>query len=93
MRATAKIAAFEVKDVLRSRWLIGYALFFILFALLLERMIFERLERRTFKWRPKLSGIDVVEDDFQDESDFQILERSRAKFEALDADGSEKPRG
>lgn len=29
MSATAKIAAFEVKDVLRSRWLIGYALFFL----------------------------------------------------------------
>ena len=29
MSATAKIAAFEVRDVLRSRWLIGYALFFL----------------------------------------------------------------
>ena len=29
MSATVKIAAFEVRDVLRSRWLIGYALFFL----------------------------------------------------------------
>ena len=29
MSAIAKIAAFEVRDVLRSRWLIGYALFFV----------------------------------------------------------------
>ncbi|HYN80018.1 MAG TPA: ABC transporter permease subunit [Gemmatimonadaceae bacterium] len=29
MSPTAKIAAFEVRDVLRSRWLIGYALFFL----------------------------------------------------------------
>ncbi len=28
MKTTGKIAAFEVRDVLRSRWLIGYALFF-----------------------------------------------------------------
>jgi Cu-processing system permease protein len=29
MSTTAKIAAFEVRDVLRSRWLIGYAVFFL----------------------------------------------------------------
>jgi Cu-processing system permease protein len=29
MNRTAKIARFEVQDVLRSRWLIGYALFFL----------------------------------------------------------------
>ena len=84
-------------DAHRAHGVIGYALFFILFALFLERTIFERLERRTFKWRPKLSGIDVVEDaldgDTQDERDFRILERSRGKFEALDNDGSENPRG
>jgi ABC-type nitrate/sulfonate/bicarbonate transport system permease component len=84
-------------DAHRAHGVIGYALFFILFALFLERTIFERLERRTFKWRPKLSGLEVVEDaldgDTQDERDFRILERSRGKFEALDNDGSENPRG
>ena len=29
MNTTAKIARFEVQDVVRSRWLIGYALFFL----------------------------------------------------------------
>ena len=29
MNTTAKIARFEIKDVVRSRWLIGYALFFL----------------------------------------------------------------
>jgi len=53
-------------DAHRAHGVIGYALFFILFALFLERTIFERLERRTFKWRPKLSGIEVAEDAIED---------------------------
>ncbi|HUP17693.1 MAG TPA: ABC transporter permease [Acidimicrobiia bacterium] len=90
-------------DAHRAHGVIGYALFFILFALFLERTIFERLERRTFKWRPKLSGIDVVEDaldtaptDEMDES--RVLGRARVKVEGTehhgpDNDGSEKLRG
>jgi NitT/TauT family transport system permease protein len=85
-------------DAHRAHGVIGYALFFILFALFLERTIFERLEKRTFKWRPKLSGIDVVEEalevdaiDGTDEP--RMLGRARAKVEGLDNDGSEKPRG
>lgn len=53
-------------DAGRAHGVIGYALFFILFALFLERTIFERLERRAFKWRPKLSGIEVAEDAIED---------------------------
>jgi Cu-processing system permease protein len=30
MRVTAKVAGYEMRDVLRSRWLIGYTLFFLL---------------------------------------------------------------
>jgi len=30
MRTIAKVAGYEIRDVLRSRWLIGYALFFLL---------------------------------------------------------------
>jgi Cu-processing system permease protein len=30
MRVTAKVAGYEIRDVLRSRWLIGYTLFFLL---------------------------------------------------------------
>lgn len=29
MRTTAKVAGYEIRDVIRSRWLIGYALFFL----------------------------------------------------------------
>jgi Cu-processing system permease protein len=30
MRATTRVAGYEIRDVLRSRWLIGYTLFFLL---------------------------------------------------------------
>lgn len=30
MRITAKVAGYEIRDVIRSRWLIGYVLFFLL---------------------------------------------------------------
>ena len=29
MKTIAKVAGYEIRDVLRSRWLIGYALFFL----------------------------------------------------------------
>ena len=32
MKTIAKVAGYEIRDVLRSRWLIGYALFFLLIA-------------------------------------------------------------
>lgn len=44
-------------DAHRSQGVIGYALFFILFALFIERIFFQRLSRRVFKWRPE---VDVV---------------------------------
>jgi ABC-type nitrate/sulfonate/bicarbonate transport system permease component len=40
-------------DAHRAHGVIGYALFFILFALLVERLIFQKLSDRVFKWRPK----------------------------------------
>jgi ABC-type nitrate/sulfonate/bicarbonate transport system permease component len=53
-------------DAHRAHGVIGYALFFILFALFLERTIFERLERRAFKWRPKDASRLVVEKAFDE---------------------------
>ena len=29
MKVTAKVAGYEIRDVIRSRWLIGYTLFFL----------------------------------------------------------------
>jgi NitT/TauT family transport system permease protein len=39
-------------DAHRAQGVIGYALFFILFALFVERGVFERVSRRAFSWRP-----------------------------------------
>lgn len=43
------------RDAHRAQGVFGYALFFILFALLLERVIFQRLSRRVFRWRPEVA--------------------------------------
>jgi ABC-type nitrate/sulfonate/bicarbonate transport system permease component len=48
-------------DAHRGQGVIGYALFFILFALFIERGVFERLSKRVFKWRPS-SQAQVVEE-------------------------------
>lgn len=56
-------------DAHRAHGVIGYALFFILFALFLERTVFERLENRAFKWRPQLGAVEVVEEAIEDMSD------------------------
>jgi ABC-type nitrate/sulfonate/bicarbonate transport system permease component len=39
-------------DAHRAYGVIGYALFFILFALILERVVFRTLYSRVFRWRP-----------------------------------------
>jgi NitT/TauT family transport system permease protein len=39
-------------DAHRGQGVLGYALFFILFALFIERGVFERLSKRVFRWRP-----------------------------------------
>ena len=43
-------------DAHRAYGVVGYALFFLLFALLLERVVFGRLSRWVFRWRPAASG-------------------------------------
>jgi NitT/TauT family transport system permease protein len=40
-------------DARRAQGVVGYAVFFVLFALLVERMIFQRLSDRVFRWRPQ----------------------------------------
>jgi ABC-type nitrate/sulfonate/bicarbonate transport system permease component len=39
-------------DAHRAQGIVGYALFFILFALLIERLVFGRLSAHVFRWRP-----------------------------------------
>lgn len=83
-------------DANRAHGVIGYALFFILFALFLERTIFERLERRAFKWRPQLSAVAVVEqavDAFEMEDRNALRPVIAAGTSEGDFDGRETQRG
>ncbi len=40
-------------DAHRAQGIVGYALFFVIFALIVERLIFGRLSARVFRWRPR----------------------------------------
>lgn len=51
-------------DAHRAHGVVGYAMFFVLFALFLEKFVFERWSRRVFKWRPDAAGTEVVEQAF-----------------------------
>ena len=51
-------------DAHRAYGVIGYALFFVIFALMFEKFMFDQLSKRLFRWRPSLDGRDVVEQQF-----------------------------
>jgi NitT/TauT family transport system permease protein len=51
-------------DAHRAKGVIGYAIFFIIFAMGLEKLVFDPLARRAFKWRPQLNAYELAEGDF-----------------------------
>ena len=51
-------------DAHRAKGVIGYAIFFIIFAMGLEKLVFDPLARRAFKWRPRLNAYELAEGDF-----------------------------
>lgn len=51
-------------DAHRAYGVIGYALLFVVFALLFEKFMFDRLSRYFFRWRPEVSSNEVVEERF-----------------------------
>ena len=51
-------------DAHRAHGVIGYALFFIIFAMILEKLVFDPLAERAFKWRPKIDAVEMAEGDF-----------------------------
>jgi ABC-type nitrate/sulfonate/bicarbonate transport system permease component len=51
-------------DAHRAHAVIGYALFFVIFALLFEKFLFDRLSTRLFRWRPAVESAEVVEETF-----------------------------
>jgi NitT/TauT family transport system permease protein len=50
-------------DAHRAKGVIGYAIFFIIFALILEKLVFDPLADRAFKWRPKVDAVQMAEGD------------------------------
>ena len=50
-------------DAHRAYGVIGYALLFVIFALVFEKFMFDKLSKRLFRWRPSV-GVDVVEERF-----------------------------
>ena len=59
-------------DAHRGQGVLGYALFFILFALFIERGVFDRISKRVFKWRPSAAAIPVVEEAVADAKKYQV---------------------
>jgi NitT/TauT family transport system permease protein len=51
-------------DANRAKGVIGYALFFIIFAMILEKLVFDRLSEKAFKWRPQINALEMAEGDF-----------------------------
>lgn len=52
-------------DAHRAHGVVGYAFFFIIFALVTEKWVFEKWSSRVFKWRPDAHGLEVVEHAFE----------------------------
>ncbi|MFT7475579.1 MAG: ABC-type nitrate/sulfonate/bicarbonate transport system permease component [Verrucomicrobiales bacterium] len=50
-------------DAHRLHGVIGYSMFFVIFALLLENAVLEPISRRVFRWRPSMNTPEIVEED------------------------------
>jgi NitT/TauT family transport system permease protein len=50
-------------DAHRAYGVVGYALLFVVFALIFEKFMFDQLSKRLFKWRPAVD-VEVVEERF-----------------------------
>jgi NitT/TauT family transport system permease protein len=74
-------------DAHRAHGVVAYAAFFIIFALILEKMVFERAAQRVFKWRPKVD-LEIVEEAFDDIQgmDAPLATLSSAEAEQTDYD-------
>ncbi len=61
-------------DAHRAHGVVGYAAFFVIFAILFERLVFEPISRKAFRWRPQLQT-EVVEEAFTENQELQDKER------------------
>jgi len=55
-------------DAHRAHGVVGYAFFFMVFALIFEKVVFDTVAKRVFRWRPTDTGAAVVEEVFETEA-------------------------
>jgi NitT/TauT family transport system permease protein len=52
-------------DAHRAHGVVGYAFFFVIFAIIFERLVFDTISKRVFRWRPVIAGVSVTEEIFE----------------------------
>jgi NitT/TauT family transport system permease protein len=52
-------------DAHRAHGVVGYAFFFVIFAIIFERLVFETIAKRVFRWRPVIGASNVAEETFE----------------------------
>lgn len=62
-------------DAHQLHGVIGYSMFFVIFALVLENAVLEPISRRVFRWRPSLDQPEIVEEDMASMYDVDELNR------------------
>ena len=62
-------------DAHRAHGVVGYAAFFVIFAILFERLVFEPISRRAFRWRPQIQT-EVVEEAFGEHHEHYVEEET-----------------
>ncbi len=62
-------------DAHRLHGVIGYSMFFVIFALFLENAVLEPISKRVFKWRPSVNSPDIVEEEMGSMYDIDELNR------------------
>jgi ABC-type nitrate/sulfonate/bicarbonate transport system permease component len=72
-------------DAHSAHGVIGYAFFFVIFALLCEKFVFDRLSRYFFRWRPEVSSGAVVEERFDTPAEETAAAASSTNTAALES--------
>jgi NitT/TauT family transport system permease protein len=74
-------------DAHRAHGVIGYALFFIIFALALEKLVFDPLSKKAFRWRPSFHTAQMVEPDFGEKGATGGLMVAEGAMEEYESEG------
>ncbi|MPZ53898.1 MAG: ABC transporter permease subunit [Acidimicrobiia bacterium] len=82
-------------DAHRAHGVIAYALFFIVFALFLEKFVFDRIYEKAFRWRPQVGGMDLPEQEAITDTDRSDVDSdaNQTLDTEIDADKEREPYG